>query len=98
MKPQIGEALTAPQSPVIFYLRLSGILSLTQRKPLRHRAGMSMTLGHTACERPSWDRNLRSPALSTALAAPSQKSLSSGWGGGFVLKIHFSSVQLLSCV
>ena len=51
MKPQIGEALTAPQSPVIFYLRLSGILSLTQRKPLRHRAGMSMTLGHTACER-----------------------------------------------
>ena len=51
MKPQIGEALTALQSPVIFNLRLSGILSLTQRKPLRHREGMNMTLGHTACEK-----------------------------------------------
>ena len=42
MKPQIGETLAALQSPVIFYLRPSGILSLTRRKPLRHREGMSM--------------------------------------------------------
>ena len=65
MKPHIGEALTALQSPVIFHLQLSGILSLTQRKPLRHGEGMRMTLGHTARERKS-DKSASVPRIPPA--------------------------------
>lgn len=65
MKPQIGEALTALQSPVIFHLWLSGILSLTQRKPLRDGEGTSMTLGHTAREMKS-DKSTSVPRIPPA--------------------------------
>ena len=73
MKPPIGKALTALQSPVIFYLWSSGILRFIQRKRLRHREGMNVTSGHRDCERKNGNKYFSSPKC------PNKSQVPVGW-------------------